>query len=125
MSRSARAWYEQMLAACRAAEALTARGREAFDHDELLQRAAKNICLEVGEATKQISAHYADELPRTGYGRWPLVVRMRDFYGHNYPITDLSVLWDTIRTDLPEISRAVEGRLAALDADEVPPIGPD
>lgn len=122
MSRSARAWYGQILAACHAGGALRARGREAFDDDELLQRAAKNICLELGEAAKQIAADDPEEFVRTGYERWPLVVRMRDFYGHNHPVTDLNVLWDTIVVDLPLIRRAVEGRLAALD-DAAPPAG--
>ena len=121
MSRSTRAWYQQMIAAGRSGERLVAHGRAAFDQDELLQRAAKNICLELGEAAKQIMADDAAELSRVAYQRWPVVVRMRDFYGHNYPVTDLDVLWETIRTDLPEITLAVENRVVALDGPEVPP----
>lgn len=117
MSRTPAQWYEQILAACDAALDLEQRGRTAFERDRLLQRAAKNICLEVGEAAKQIDQADPDELGATAYGRWPLVIRMRDFYGHNHPVTDLAVLWNTIVDDLPEIGDAVRARLTQLRAD--------
>jgi len=114
LSRSPAPWYEQIVAASRSANELVARGRPAFDQDELLQRAARNICLEVGEAAKQIAAQDGAELDRTDYSRWPLVIRMRDFYGHNYPGTDPSVLWDTMAADLPAIGAAGAHRLEQL-----------
>ena len=117
MSRTTSEWYAQIVAACDAAAELCGRGRATFDDDRLLQRAAKNICLEVGEAAKQIAALDADELPATTYGRWPLVIRMRDFYGHNYPVTDLNVLWNTLAHDLPEIHAAVVHRRVELQDD--------
>jgi len=117
VSRTASDWYAQILTAGDAAAELCGRGREAFGADRLLQRAARNICLEVGEAAKQIAALDADELPATTYGRWPLVIRMRDFHGRNHPVTDLDVLWNTLALDLPEIHAAVARRLAELPAD--------
>lgn len=115
MSRTPSEWYAQIIAACDAAEELCGRGREAFDADHLLQRAAKNICLEVGEAAKQVEAQDPDELAATDYERWPLVIRMRDFYGHNYPVTDPEVLWTTLARDLPELRAVVASRLAEID----------
>lgn len=115
MSRDPVHWYRQILDACAAAHDLVHRGRPAFDEDLLLQRAAKNICFEVGEAAKQIAALDPEELARTDYERWPLVIRMRDFYGHNHPGADPDVLWDTIETDLPVIDASATHRLDEIN----------
>ncbi len=47
---------EDILQAIADADLIGARGREAFDTDPLVVRAATNIVTEIGEATKALSA---------------------------------------------------------------------
>jgi uncharacterized protein with HEPN domain len=114
VSRSIPDWYREIVQACDDASRLVLRGRAEFDGDVLLCRAARNICFEIGEAAKQIEQIERAELERSCFGRWPAVIRMRDFLGHNCPTADLDVLWRTLTDDLPAIARAVERRLRQL-----------
>ncbi len=121
MSRSIRNWYHEIARACDDASRLVSRGRAEFDGDVLLCRASRNICFEIGEAAKQIDLIEHAELGRTGFDRWPAVIRMRDFLGHNYPTANFDVLWRTLTDDIPAIATAVAERLRRLsdpDRDE-------
>jgi uncharacterized protein with HEPN domain len=88
---------------CEDASDLAARGRAAFDGDPLLVRAAKNMVTEIGEAAKGIG-DLAEELPSVP---WKAIAGMRDRTIHRYPEVDLDLLWDTIVSDLPELTETL------------------
>ena len=84
------------------------RGREAFDADPLVVRAAKNIVTEIGEATKALGAETTDAIPEVP---WRAIAGMRDRTIHRYPEVDLDVLWDTVLHDLPELAVRIRRHL--------------
>ncbi|MGH9001930.1 MAG: HepT-like ribonuclease domain-containing protein [Acidimicrobiia bacterium] len=98
---------DDILRAARDAADLTSRGKAAYEADRLLQRAAKNIVAEIGEAAKAVPAQVLDQI--TGVP-WRAVKGMRDRVMHDYPEVDLDILWDTLATSIP----ALAGRILAF-----------
>jgi uncharacterized protein with HEPN domain len=99
---------EDILVAVADAQLIAARGREGFDADPLVIRAAKNIVAEIGEATKALSPATADAIPEVP---WRAIAGMRDRTIHRYPEVDLDVLWDTLVHDLPELGERIRQHL--------------
>lgn len=102
---------DDILVAVADAQLIADRGRDAFDADPLVIRAAKNIVTEIGEATKAISAATTDAIPAVP---WRAIAGMRDHTIHRYPEVDLDVLWDTLVHDLPELGRRIRHHLEGL-----------
>lgn len=84
------------------------RGRDAFDADPLVIRAAKNIVTEIGEATKSLSPATTEAIPEVP---WRAIAGMRDRTIHRYPEVDLDVLWDTLVHDLPDLGQRIRDHL--------------
>lgn len=99
---------DDILVAVTDAQLIAGRGREAFDADPLVVRAAKNIVTEIGEATKALSPATTEAIPGVP---WRAIAGMRDRTIHRYPEVDLDVLWDTLVHDLPELSRRIHHHL--------------
>ena len=95
---------QHILVAVADAQLIAQRGREAFDADPLVIRAAKNIVTEIGEATKALSPATTDAIPEVP---WRAIAGMRDRTIHRYPEVDLDVLWDTLVHDLPELGQRI------------------
>lgn len=96
---------DDIVRAARDAADLVRRGRRSFDRDALLQRAAKNIVSEIGEAAKAIP----EELLRHIEGvPWKAVKGMRDKVLHDYPEVDLDILWDTLGLGVPTLAERIE-----------------
>lgn len=106
-----------ILVAVADAQLIADRGREGFDADPLVIRAAKNIVTEIGEATKAVSAETTDAIPGIP---WRAIAGMRDRTLHRYPEVDLDVLWDTLVHDLPELGRGIRDHLDST-SDPDPP----
>jgi uncharacterized protein with HEPN domain len=102
--RDPEARLEDILRAARDAAELVSRGRKTFDGDPLLQRAAKNIVSEIGEAAKAIPASVLETIPGVP---WRAVKGMRDKVTHDYPEVDLDILWDTLVTSLPAVAGCI------------------
>jgi uncharacterized protein with HEPN domain len=99
-----------ILAAIADATTIAANGRDAFDTDPLVVRAAKNIVTEIGEAAKALSAGTVEAIPDVP---WRALAGMRDRTIHRYPEVDLDVLWDTLVYDLPELEERIREHLDA------------
>lgn len=93
-----------MLVAAEDAASIIERGRDAFDRDRLLQRAAKNLLAEVGEAAKAITDKVAAGMPGVP---WRAVKGMREKVVHDYPEIDLDIVWATLAQDMPELARQI------------------
>ena len=93
-----------MLAAAEDASRIVMGGRERFATDRLLQRAAKNLVAEIGEAAKAVPDGVAAKIPDVP---WRAVKGMREKVVHDYPELDLDVLWATLLTDVPKLARCV------------------
>lgn len=86
-------------------ERYAARGREAFDRDELLQTWAVHHIQIVGEAVRKLSdalraAH--PEIP------WAEIIGMRNIVVHDYFGVDTDEVWAAVERDLPELKRKIQ-----------------
>ena len=99
---------EQLLAsihrAISDASAIVDAGPTRFTMDPLLQRAAKNIITEIGEAAASLSDRTRSERPDVP---WRLIIGMRHKVVHDYAEVDLTILWNTLVTDLPRLDIAL------------------
>jgi uncharacterized protein with HEPN domain len=77
-----------------------ARGREAFDHDELIQNWIVHHLQIIGEAAANISDEFADAHPEIP---WPKIIGMRNILVHHYFGIDLNVVWSAVENDLPPL----------------------
>lgn len=95
---------DDILEAVDDAASIASRGRDAFMADPILQRAAKNVVTEIGEAAKALPPDVLDAIPSVP---WPAVKGARDRTIHRYREVGLERLWDTIDGAIPELGDAV------------------
>jgi uncharacterized protein with HEPN domain len=81
-----------------------AKGRETFDQDRLLQRAAKNVLSEIGEAAKGLSTEVTDAIDEVP---WKEVKGIREKIVHDYYAINLDIVWSTFETWLPDLEACV------------------
>jgi len=89
-----------------------ARGREAFEADELIQSWFVRHLQIIGEAARalpeEIRAKMAD-IP------WSKVIGMRHILVHDYFGIDTEVVWDAVQRDLPSLREKIASLLRYLD----------
>ncbi|HNX10265.1 MAG TPA: DUF86 domain-containing protein [Methanothrix sp.] len=88
------------------------RGREAFEHDELIQVWMVHHLQIIGEAAAQLGRDFHamhSEAP------WPQIVAMRNILVHEYFGVDLDEVWQVIVGDLPAFKKQVERLLMMLE----------
>ena len=89
-----------------------ARGREAFEADELIQSWFVRHLQIIGEAARalpeEIRAKMAD-IP------WSKVIGMRHILVHDYFGIDTEVVWDAVQRDLPSLREKITSLLRHLD----------
>lgn len=91
---------------------LVARGRDAYDHDEMLQYAAQKICIDLGEAATRLSSELIATHPEINFVG---MRRQRNHVTHRYDIIDTAIVWNTIAIALPADLRRVRELLARTD----------
>lgn len=84
---------------------LVARGREAYDADEMLRLAAEAILHRLGEAVARLSVDFTDAHPRV---HWRPMKRMRNLVAHEYGAVDHNILWNALEHDLPREAAEVQ-----------------
>jgi uncharacterized protein with HEPN domain len=89
-------------------ERYAARGRDAFDQDELIQVWIVHHLQIIGEAAAQLGRDFHDAHPEVP---WPQVVAMRNILVHEYFGVDLGEVWNAVERDLPSFKLAIEGLL--------------
>jgi len=75
-----------------------ARGRDAFEQDELIQNWIVHHLQVIGEAAANISCEFTDAHPEIP---WPKIIGMRNILVHHYFGIDLNVVWSAVENDLP------------------------
>jgi uncharacterized protein with HEPN domain len=93
---------------CEVAAQVAARGRSAFDGDELLRLALERALEIAGEAATQLS-HAA----RANYSNvaWRELVAVRVLLAHAYHRADSDQLWSIAVNDLPAVAAALQPRV--------------
>ncbi len=90
-----------------AVEKYAAKGRDAFEKDELIQTWILHHLLILGEAAAKVSDGFKEkhaEIP------WSKVVGMRNILVHNYFGIDIDVVWGVVESDLPQLKKLI-GRI--------------
>lgn len=89
-------------------EKYTARGRSAFDEDELIQTWVLHHLQIIGEAVRALSAETtsnSDEI------EWQKIIGMRNILVHNYFSIDTDIVWAVIENDLSRLKSVVSSYL--------------
>jgi uncharacterized protein with HEPN domain len=95
-------------------ERYAARGRQAFESDELIQNWFVRHLQIVGEAARGLPQELRD---REQTVPWSKIMGMRHILVHDYFAVDTDILWDVIERDLPDLKAKVETILRKLESD--------
>jgi len=82
-------------------ERYAARGREAFEQDELIQTWVLYHIQLIGEAAAQLGRSFHDSNPEIP---WAQMVAMRNVLVHEYFGVDLREVWKTVEKAFPALS---------------------
>ena len=75
-----------------------------FAENTLAIRAVTMDFVIIGEAAKHLPAETRRKQPQIS---WSKIVGMRNVLTHEYPETDVEILWKTAKKRLPELKKAV------------------
>lgn len=103
--RDDREFLADVLEAIDNIERYTAKGKEAFIEDELLQVWVIHHIQIIGEAANHLSKALQEKhlhIP------WADIVAMRNIVVHQYFGIDLEQVWDTVEIDLPALKIEIE-----------------
>jgi uncharacterized protein with HEPN domain len=95
---------EDLLQFVESAARLVARGRDAYDADEMLQLAAESIVHKIGEAVSRLP----DQFTRAhATVRWRPMKGMRNLIAHECEVIDYGILWNALEKELPKDAAAI------------------
>jgi uncharacterized protein with HEPN domain len=92
-------------------ERYAARGRQAFEKDELIQNWFVRHLQIIGEAAYALPGDLRDQQPDIP---WTEIIGMRHILVHDYFVIDTDIVWDAVERDLPDLKTKVEGMLHKL-----------
>lgn len=95
-------------------ERYAARGRRAFESDELIQNWFVRHLQIIGEAARALPQDVRD---REHTIPWSKIMGMRHILVHDYFAVDTDVVWDVIERDLPDLKAKIEALLQKLQRD--------
>jgi uncharacterized protein with HEPN domain len=90
-------------------ESYTARGKEAFYHESIIQDAVIRNLEIIGEAVKNLSSNFRTQHPNVA---WTQIAGMRDVLIHGYFGVNIETVWNAIENRLPELKQNIESLLA-------------
>lgn len=88
-----------ILDAIRNIERYAARGREIFEHDELIQNWFVRHLQIIGEAVRGLPDDVRDRMPEVP---WTKIMGMRHILVHDYFAVDTDIVWDVVEGELPQ-----------------------
>lgn len=109
--RDSRVRLMDILEAIERIERYAARGRRAFEEDELIQTWVIHHLQIIGEAAARLDRDFHDAHPDIP---WAEIVAMRNILVHDYFGIDLEEIWSAIERDLPGLKAALRTLLDAL-----------
>lgn len=90
----------------------TARGRDVFQREELIQVWVVHHLQIIGEAAAQLGREFHAAHPEVP---WPQIVAMRNVLVHEYFGVDLNELWNMVERELKSVKGHVERLLDELE----------
>lgn len=91
-------------------EQQAAKGRSAFERDELIQNWIVHHLQIIGEATRHLSSELKTKHPEIP---WSRIIGMRNVLVHDYFAIDVEAVWQAVERDLPDLKRKVNALLGA------------
>jgi uncharacterized protein with HEPN domain len=88
-----------------------AKGRAAFEQDELIQIWFLRHLQIIGEASRALSTNIRETQPEVP---WAKIIGMRNILVHNYFEIDLPVVWNAVERELPELKRQITSIIKEL-----------
>jgi uncharacterized protein with HEPN domain len=105
MSRDPQYFLDILEAAKLAQSYLARKAKEEFLQDTLCQDAVIRRLEIIGEAARRLSPEARTSLPEL---TWNAMIGMRNLLIHEYDDVDLSIVWDTVKIDLPALIKAID-----------------
>ncbi|QYO62095.1 DUF86 domain-containing protein [Leptolyngbya sp. 7M] len=96
-------------------EKYTARGRSAFEEDELIQTWVLHHLQIIGEAVRALSPVTTS---RSENIEWSKIIGMRNILVHSYFNIDTEIVWAVIENDLDRLKSAINQYIEQLNDDE-------
>lgn len=109
--RDDRSRLQDILEAIERIEKYAARGRAAFEQDELVQTWIIHYLMVLGEAASGLSADFRSRHPEKA---WAEAVGRRNILIHRYFGIALDLVWPVVENDMPILKRMVQEILAAV-----------
>lgn len=109
--RAPRERLQDILEAIERLERYVARGREAFEGDELIQNWFIRHLQIIGEAAQGLPKDLQRKAPQVP---WSKIIGMRHILVHGYFDIDNDVVWQAVTHDLPELKREIQLILNSL-----------
>lgn len=100
------------------AASIVAKGKDAYDADEVAQEAGDSLMIKIGEAAKTLATRGVQAPAGVS---WSDAAKNREKLAHHYSVIDRNVTWQTLSVSLP----AWERSLAPLFAEATVALGFD
>ena len=97
-----------MIEAIERIERYAARGRKAFETDELLQTWVVHHIQIIGEAVRKLSDALRSAHPEIP---WAQIIAMRNIVVHDYFGVDTDEVWAAVERDLPDLKQKIQAIL--------------
>lgn len=97
-------------------ERYSARGREEFAANELIQVWIIHHLQIIGEAVRALSPEF---LKRHAETPWPRIIGMRNILIHHYFGIDEDAVWAAVEHDLPALKQQIGSLVADPETDEI------
>lgn len=109
--RDPRARLRDILEAIHHIERYAARGRQAFEADELVQSWFVRNLQVIGEAVRALPEDFRNRAPEIP---WSKIIGMRHILVHGYFEIDTQVVWEAVERDLPPLKESIARLLRQL-----------
>lgn len=96
---------QDILEAIERIERMAAKGREAFEQDEMIQVWIVHHLQILGEAVRGLSEPLRSRYPHVP---WPVIIGMRNILVHQYFGIDHAEVWAAVERDLPRLREDVK-----------------
>lgn len=107
MNARTQRWLRDLVEHAGAVERLVARGKDAYDADEMLRYAAEDLLIRLGECVSRIDRdepEFVDAHPDLELRR---LKDARNVIAHGYDIVDAELLWAILSTNVAQVALRV------------------
>ena len=108
-----RQWLRDLCAQAETAARLVARGRPAYDADEMLRLAAESLIVRLGECVDRIDKADPGFVPAHPNLELRPLKDTRNLLAHGYDIVDHALVWSILETNIPAVAERVRQFLDA------------